>query len=380
MADKIIRAYWDCPQCGMKGIDGLKDTCPGCGSGKDKNVRYYMKNVEEVSQEELEEAGISEDENDGAHREWVCAYCGFLNNYRDTACVRCGAPKEEQEGEYAGDTSQAQYVQNSDGTLHFVGKPKEEEKPSYVTMEQAAASGMGPGGGSGTAPSRSGRGGRGILLIVAALLALFLLWPHTTSQAITGFAWERSVTVEEFRTFQESGWSLPYGARQLDARREFYGYQQVLDHYETVYRTREREVIDHYDTSYTYTDNGNGTFTQHEVKTPVYRTETYQVAEKEPVYRNEPVYRTKYYYETDRWVMLQEYKTSGEDHDPQWSSEYTLKSNQRDTMRSEWYYTIYSDSEKRFEPYETWASQEIGDGVYVTRNRLGIEYSRKEKG
>ncbi len=32
--------------------------CPNCGSGKDKNVRYYMKQVEEVSDETLLELGV----------------------------------------------------------------------------------------------------------------------------------------------------------------------------------------------------------------------------------------------------------------------------------------------------------------------------------
>ena len=54
MADKIIKGYWDCPQCGTKGIDGLLDACPNCGSGKDKNVRYYMKDTNAVSEEERE--------------------------------------------------------------------------------------------------------------------------------------------------------------------------------------------------------------------------------------------------------------------------------------------------------------------------------------
>ena len=102
MAGRVIRGYWDCPQCGTKGIDGLKDECPNCGAGKDKSVRFYMKSVEEVSEEELTEAGISKDENDGKHRQWLCAYCGYLNKYGDETCVRCGASQEEKEQDYGG--------------------------------------------------------------------------------------------------------------------------------------------------------------------------------------------------------------------------------------------------------------------------------------
>ena len=382
MAGKIIRGYWDCPQCGMKGIDGLVDTCPGCGAGKDKNVRYYMKAVEEVSEAELNAAGMSSEEADGAHKEWVCPYCGFLNNYSDTTCVRCGADKEEKEQEYGGDTSQVQYTADAHGNLQqtaaasaAAAEAKEASKETYVKKPASASLPNTKDGGS-----RSGSIMKRLLLAAAILLIVFLFWPHTNSEAITGFEWARSVTVEELQTFQESGWSLPYGARQTDARREFYGYEQVLDHYETVYYTREKEVFDHYDISYTYTDNGNGTFTENEVRTPVYRTETYEEPVQEPVYRNQAVYQTKYYYDIDRWTVLDTYETSGTDHDPKWSDAYTLTDNQRDSMRTEIYYTIYDNTTKRRVDYSEWEGQEIGDGVYVTTNLLGMEYSRREQG
>ena len=372
MADKVIRGYWDCPQCGTKGIDGLVDVCPNCGSGKDKNVRYYMKQVEEVSDEELENAGLSREESDGSHREWICAYCGNLNNFRDKFCVHCGASREEKQQDYAGDTASVQYEMDSQGNLHRVSKEEEPKKESYKTKEDVILE-------EELARKRGGSPLRWVVAAVLLLLAAYMLWPHTTAEAITGFAWNRSVTVEELRTFSEEGWSLPQGARQTDARRELYGYDQVLDHYETTYVTRTRQVVDHYETSYTYTDNGNGTFSEHEVRTPVYTTETYQEPVREPVYRSVPHYETKYYYEIDRWVSVQEYKTSGEDHDPYWSTSYTLAKNQRDTERSEEYYTIYNENDVQRVSHEKWESQDLGDGIYVTRCRLGIEYSRREQ-
>ena len=383
MANRVVKGFWDCPQCGTKGIDGLIDTCPGCGSGKDKNVRYYIKTVEEVSEEELAAAGISADENDGMHKEWVCAYCGFLNNYADETCQRCGAGREEKETDYEGDTSEAAFVKDKHGNLKPVpGHAEEKKKEKYQTNDDPdpiVAEGKNAG-------VRHSSPVRWILLAAAALLLAFLLWPQTFSEAITGFEWHRNVTVEELKTFSESGWTLPSGARQTSSNVEFYGYRQVLDHYETVYETRTRRVIDHYDVSYTYTDNGNGTFTENEVKTPVYTTETYEEPVRSPVYRNEPVYQTKYYYEIDRWISLKDYPTSGDDHEPFWSDEYTLRNNQRDTLRTEEYYTIYTDtingqsSERKKTEYEDWEKQALGDGFYVTKCRLGIEYSRKEKG
>ena len=373
MADRVIRGYWDCPQCGTTGIDGLVDVCPNCGAGKDKNVRYYMKAVEEVTEEELQAAGTSKAESDGSHREWICAYCGNLNNYADEVCVHCGANKEEKEQDYGGDTQKIQYRKDKYGNVTQENRPAEPQPSQSQPSQDSPAAAQIP-----AVPRKSSPFSK-ILLLVAALAALFLLWPHTESEAITGFEWYRQVTVEELQTFSESGWSLPYGARQTDARREFYTYQQVLDHYETVYETRTRQVLDHYETSYTYTDNGNGTFSEHAIETPVYRTETYREPVQSPVYRTVPVYQTKYYYEVDRWVKIQDYETSGNDHEPYWSEGYTLTSNQRDTQRAEQYYTIYSGTDRQRVSYDKWTDQEIGDGVYVTKCRLGIEYSRKEK-
>ena len=373
MAERIIRGFWDCPHCGTKGIDGLIDVCPGCGSGKDKNVRYYMKEVQEVSDAELENAGISKEEADGAHKEWICAYCGNLNNFRNKFCEHCGASKEEKAQDYGGDTSEVKYEKDSKGQVRETGKKEEIRKETYMTKEDVARE-------QAAASRKSGSPVHWVLIAALVALAAFLFWPHTTSEAITGFSWNRSVTVEELRTFQESGWNLPAGARQTDARRELAGYDQVLDHYETVYETRTRQVIDHYDTSYTYTDNGNGTFSEHEVRTPVYTTETYEEPVRTPIYRSVPRYETKYYYDIDRWVAIDSYETSGEDHDPKWSDAYTLGKNQRDTERTERYYTIYNETDKQQVPFEKWSSQDIGDGIYVTRNTLGMEYSRKEQG
>lgn len=78
--DKIIRGYWKCQYCGTKDIDGLVDTCPNCWKRKPENTKYYLKNVkEELTDAELEAAGISRAECDGEHKDWVCSYCNQLN-------------------------------------------------------------------------------------------------------------------------------------------------------------------------------------------------------------------------------------------------------------------------------------------------------------
>lgn len=116
MSDRIVRGYWDCPYCDSTDIDGLVDNCPNCGRHKPENTKYhlkgaiphenriYKKSVAEESDvlttEELQKAGISKEECDGNHKEWVCSYCNSLNNWADDICTSCGSPKEEANLEY----------------------------------------------------------------------------------------------------------------------------------------------------------------------------------------------------------------------------------------------------------------------------------------
>lgn len=116
MSERIVRGYWDCPYCDSKDIDGLVDNCPNCGRHKPENTKYHLKGaiphenkiykksvVEEsdvLTTEELQKAGISKEECDGNHKEWVCSYCNSLNNWADDICTSCGSPRNEATLEY----------------------------------------------------------------------------------------------------------------------------------------------------------------------------------------------------------------------------------------------------------------------------------------
>ena len=353
MANRIIRGYWDCSSCGRKGIDGLLDSCPGCGAGKDKNVRYYMKSASDVvSAEELAKAGIGEDENDGKHKEWICSYCGFLNNYSDTSCEKCGAPKEDMAQEYGDNQLPPQQpVSGADQNSGQMQKPQE-------------------GG-----PGRGSLKKRGFLAAAVVLLFLFLFFPIRHTRSVTGFSWDRVVSLETLEDVDYSGWTLPAGATLKDSRREFYQNNMVLDHYETTYVTRTREVLDHYETRVEYEDNGNGTFSEHTYQEPVYTTEYYEEPVSEPVYVAVPEYRTKYYYTVQEWVSHDSLETSGQDHTPYWDEAYTLRDNQRDTSRQEHYYTYFSDGTRMEEDYESWSARQEGDTQTYSKSLAGIRFS-----
>lgn len=346
---RIIKGYWRCKYCNTNDIDGLVDICPNCGKQKSADVKYYMKEeITEVTDEELEKAGMSREERDGKHKDWVCNYCGQLNNWGDNECQACAAPKEESTHEYG----MAEEKEPEPVKEVPISKPVKKKK-QFSPIKAA---------------------------VIAAILGIivFLFYPIKETLTITEFSWDRTITIEEMRTEKDSGWSVPSGGRVYDEKWEFKEYKQVLDHYETVEVTKSREVISHYETDYSYVDNGDGTFTEVATDRPVYTTEYYTETEQEPVYRQDPVYATKYYYEIDRWYDDRDYESSGEDQEPYWNTDYILADDERDSKREENYYVHYNNEKKEEFSYSEWSSKEIGDGFEVTKNRLGIEYSRKE--
>ena len=108
--DRIIRGYWTCPYCGTTNIDGLIDDCSNCARHKPEDIKYDLQLADDgkpklkdvLSNEELSNAGISREECDGKHKEWICDYCNSLNNWADMWCKACGSPRIEADKEYLG--------------------------------------------------------------------------------------------------------------------------------------------------------------------------------------------------------------------------------------------------------------------------------------
>lgn len=350
----IIMGYWNCESCGASDIEGLTDVCPSCGARKPAHIRYHMKGRNVVSKEQLAQAGIGEDECDGKHKEWVCAYCGYLNNFSDAECASCGAAKEEAEQEYGDEPAKVEQPvpENKADEIQTV-KSKPKKKKRHIGKK-----------------------------ILAAILLLFviLLFPYKQEWTVTGFTWEREIILEEMETRQESGWTVPAGGRVYKEAQEIQSYAQQVSHYEEVTVTKSREVIDHYETEYEYEDNGNGTFTEISYEVPVYRTEYYEEVEQKPVYISVPVYATKYYYEMDYWNDTTQYLTSGTDQNAYWDKSYVLTKDQRDEKRREEYIVIYDKGESVPLTFEEWDSYSVGDTYKVKTCLLGVIYSEEKTG
>ena len=365
---KLVMAYWDCPVCGSKGIRGDVTNCPSCGRARGE-VQFYMKGYTEgETREENERADVEYLDEEQAkyvsrNPDWYCSFCNSLNSDNAEFCSNCGSSRADSEANY----------------FEMLQKKKEREAAEAAARPQVSSSQQ--------KPSRSPM--KVLLVILLAIIALFV-WLNGNKTAgdltVTGLQWARNINIEENRMYQESGWDLPAGAEQTDARSELHHYDNVLSHYENVEVQRSRQVVDHYEAYYTYTDNGNGTFTEVPHERPVYTTEYYTETVRQPVYQQVPRYQTKYYYNIWRWTPSRDVAASGEDHNTYWP-EVELGENEREGQRTEAYaFTVEHRKNKGApETYRLaesdWMNINVNDNLFITAKRTGAEpYISDEKG
>ncbi len=358
---KIVEALWDCPYCGAKGIGGLTKQCPACNHPQDEGTTFYLGEKKKyVEAEKAKDYGKGED--------WTCGFCGSMNRYNAEECTNCGAPRDMKKGTYSDNRTR----ETTDGKT-----PKkkelsleEQQKKSYEELsedKQTSAKFMG------VTPKTPKKGGKRKILIGALLailaIIIFAMIPRKADTILDSKAWNRAIEVEEYKTVQESDWYVPDGGRVYKTAREIHHYDNVLDHYETVEVQKSRQVQDGYDTSVSYTNNGDGTYTENKTQTPRYRTEYYYEKEQQPVYVSVPRYQTKYYYDIDKWVPGRTVETSGTDDEPYWG-ELNLAQNEREGNHSEEYRMTFKN--KKDKTYscstteEIWSKYKVGDGAELT--------------
>lgn len=368
MSEKIIVGYWDCRSCGAKKIRGTNKKCPNCGAPMGDTKCYI-----DVKNKEYLDDKTSKDYGKGPN--WICPYCENQNRYYSQYCEGCGAPKAD---------STEDYFQNNPNET--IPKKVEEHSSSYYSRssvleretarkEKKYADSHSYNDSNRTSEEDDAKGSSklltnlynffsknkkriliGFFSIITFVSFIFILipivTPHTYTATVTSNSWKRTISIEEYKTVRESDWTVPPGGRVYRMEDEFHHYNHVLDHYDTITVTKSRQVIDHYDThvEYAYSDNGDGTFTEHSyiVSDPVYRTEYYTETEQKPVYVDIPVYETKYYYEIEKWVYNRTEEASGKDDSKAYWPEYHLSANERVSSKNEVYFVIFTTEKKDY--------------------------------
>ena len=344
---RTFYGYWTCTYCGRESRGDVA-RCPGCGKTRSRDVVFYP----DPKGDSAPRVYVEGYESKGA--DWLCAYCDSLNSAADASCRNCGHTRDESDQHYH------QLHPERQGVLHDEPAPA----PKTAARPQTQAS---------PSPRKRGLLFAAIALIVVLLVCLFL--PKTRSLTVTDKQWARSVTIEEYRTVREEDWSIPAGGRKVGSFQAIHHYIQVLDHYETVTRSRQVEDGGHWE-SYGYRDNGDGTFTEESRWVTDYRTEYYTV--EEPVYVSVPVYETKYSYDIERWVFDHAEQTSGHADEPYFADPpLTEKYRKNGTDES---YSITAERRSLFSrdpvptqysvDYDDWRDIAIGDTINA-RIRFG---------
>ena len=351
---RLIEGLWDCEYCDTKAIKGRHRECPNCGKVRDANTKFYLPKSRNYVPE-------SEAKSINRNPDWVCEYCGEqLNSDNDKFCKSCGSPRENEGSNYFEYREKKKAKKKNlydNGNENVLAEERETAGDNQKIAKTSDYQGF-----NSYAKNKKGSNGFinwkviiSILLCVVTIAGLvYLFIPKEKEVTILELGWERTIAIEEYKTFDESSWTLPAGARLKYSQSEFHHYDKVLDHYETKTRQVQKERIVGYEEYVAgVKDLGNGYFEEITATRPIYETYYENEEYQEAVYIDVPIYQTKYYYEIDRWIHVRDIKTSEMNKEPYWG-EFILKDNERKGRKNEVYlaktidrngkqYTMYFD-------------------------------------
>lgn len=191
---------WDCSACGTKRIPGWKDgrtveRCPACGAPSTK--KWYLDDRSMVLADPTEVAKAK------SKRAWTCGHCDHVNDADDTECDACSNPRD-----FTSDDTQlvARRYQGTNApksakeVADLIEEDHTDQPAAQVDAEIKWPKGY-PGGDPQKEKKSKRRklglilGGVGTLLL--ALTISFFIRTETEVE-VTGFAWERTVSIEDY--------------------------------------------------------------------------------------------------------------------------------------------------------------------------------------
>ena len=209
----IREGRWDCNKCDTKGILGRYKDCPNCGGQRPANVHFYLPGDEPAVTDSvrLAEAKIGPD--------WTCESCGQDNPADRKTCRKCGSPKDSAKSrkvtDYglentprSGNDEGSQYSLQPSSPLSTLISNYQETSVSIFDKIKIPAALI-------TA-----------ILIIGAL-AFLIFGTHPVPVTVTGHSWQRTVSIEQYKTVRESDWSIPAGGREISESQEISGYNHV---------------------------------------------------------------------------------------------------------------------------------------------------------
>lgn len=340
MTDYVM--VWDCHYCGHTGIMGYEYDCPGCGKPRSRGVTFYDPPTPIIATSEQMEKMGGQDPN------WYCEHCDSGNKQSNDKCWKCGAPRgsspDNEQYNYEEGKDKA-YSEDAANRLQATVVPIQRERrpeatddpynpptstvrahdhmdPDLPRFSSSTGTYQSSYGSTAIEPDGSSLKKYGIIggSLLAVALVIFAIWffgfnTHKVDAHVTGFAWNQSVSIEEYQTFHEQGWSCPSGGRVTNQEIRQNGNDKIHDGWDTVpypstcYKSE-------YHSKTCYRNNGNGSKSSYEcgssVQVPYSCTKTKQVER----YHYVPHMQTWYWYDIDRWTQILLKQTSGTNHTP----------------------------------------------------------------
>jgi hypothetical protein len=299
---EIIReGRWVCPSCNTKN-KGSHQKCSGCGGIRGEVAFIYDESAEVIADEAGQQRAL-------AGADWICTFCGGTNPFTEAACRGCSAPKSDGKLRAAKTLGAA-----SPDSQH----PPVHGAPPPPPPSMSATSGVR----TPASPCASGCARLGCGFLVLLFLAMMVLESCDYQQIleVTRRDWERTLSLQEYKTVTREDWheKVPARATVLSREEKIRRYKKVQTGYTTVTETYSVRQQSGTRQEKTVTDLGNGRFKETYKTVPVYRDveKTRQV--QKPTYRDEPVRETFVRFQVDEWVTQETPRASGSDNEPVW--------------------------------------------------------------
>ncbi|CAN0561898.1 unnamed protein product, partial [Laminaria digitata] len=246
----------------------------------------------------------------------------------ETSCVSCGNGRDGQ------DAVHDRNIDRVSGSTALERRSSVSDyKPSRSAKRRRSAL-QNKGGWQGAKDGLKARTIAPALAIIAGLLALVLVVLSFTMDFekkgyIEDLTWQRSIGAERIVTLDETGWSRPGDAYEVESRRKIRSYKTVT----IGYRTETRTSTERYQSgteSYSCGQEslGNGYFRTKTCTRATYSTRPVTTSHQVPITEEQPVWDTWYSYKVDRWREIRRVPAMGGDTEPEWP-EITFEQGER---------------------------------------------------
>lgn len=381
---EIREGRWDCAACGNANL-GRFERCRSCGMGRGSDVAFYLPQ----GQDTISDAELLEDALSGP--DWHCDHCDSSNKAMESSCMSCG------------NTRDAEDLLHDRGIDHVIGRrasASSRTNQGLIAAKNGGWRGADKGWTEDTPvkrkvlPRRPAQRGSsipmrtaslvmaGVLILVLGILSFTMNFEE--EGVIDDLTWERSIGVERIVTLEESGWSRPGDAYDVDSQRKIRRYETVT----IGYRTETRTSTERYQSgteSYSCGQEslGNGYFRTKTCTRATYSTRPVTTSHQVPITEEQPVWDTWYDYKIDRWRETRRVPAQGGDTEPSWPKVTLEKGERLGSKKSSYRYAVeFEDDQKSGEMnFEEWGRLDEGDPVTVTMNFWGavkeVQYGRQ---